>query len=115
MNAQPPLRHDSDRASCRSKAWLGTTPTYPALRVGVVGLDGMGGAVARRLAASRFPVTGHHPPRLQADDLVALDDAGIRVTTLPAEAAEPADVVIVDLANDVDREEALFDHGGVGE
>ncbi len=89
--------------------------TIDARQVGVVGLRGIGGAVARRLALTDFQVAGHSPLALPDDHRIALTAAGVRITRLPADAAESAGLVFLDVADDKEREESLFDLGGVAD
>jgi 3-hydroxyisobutyrate dehydrogenase-like beta-hydroxyacid dehydrogenase len=63
--------------------------------IGIVGLGHMGGAMAARLLAAGYPVTGTQ--RHHADDLVA---QGLRWRESPCEVAEAADVVITSLPDD---------------
>jgi 3-hydroxyisobutyrate dehydrogenase len=80
--------------------------------VGVVGLDATGSTVACRLAERGFDVTVYDRDPARVSAAVA---AGARPARIPADAAEPADVVLLHLPDEAAAEEALFDCGGVGE
>ncbi|SNR24579.1 NAD binding domain of 6-phosphogluconate dehydrogenase [Blastococcus mobilis] len=80
--------------------------------IGVIGLGDTGSAVARRLLAQGFEVTVHDR---DACKMAALVEAGATAARIPADAAEPADLVFVHLPDDSAAEEVLFDCGGVGE
>jgi predicted dinucleotide-binding enzyme len=80
--------------------------------IGVIGLGDTGSAVARRLLEQQFEVTVHDR---DARKMAALVEAGATAARIPADAAEPADLVFVHLPDDSAAEEVLFDCGGVGE
>jgi 3-hydroxyisobutyrate dehydrogenase-like beta-hydroxyacid dehydrogenase len=80
--------------------------------IGVIGLGSTGAFVARRLLERGMPVTVHDR---DAWAVAALAEAGARPARIPADAAEPADVVLVHLPDEAAAEEVLFDCGGVGE
>jgi len=81
-------------------------------RIGVVGLGCMGSAMARRLVAAGYDVTV--TTRTQAK-LALLAPPGARTVTLPADAAQAADLVLVSVRGERAVEEVLFDHGSIGE
>lgn len=62
-------------------------------RIGVLGLGTMGGAMARRLAAAGYAVTGYDPSLARAAEAGA---AGVRLAPSPAAAAD-ADLVLSSL------------------
>ncbi|MEU5265881.1 NAD(P)-dependent oxidoreductase [Amycolatopsis sp. NPDC021455] len=74
-------------------------------RLAVVGLGGMGGGVAARLAESGFPLVVHNRTAAKAADAVA---AGAVLAGSAAEAAEGAEVVLLSLADEDAVEEVLF-------
>ncbi|MGH3793534.1 MAG: NAD(P)-dependent oxidoreductase [Pseudonocardiaceae bacterium] len=80
--------------------------------VGVVGLGATAGAVAGRLSEQGLDVTVYDRNPEKAAAAVA---AGARLTRIPADAAEPADVVLLCMPDEVAVEEVLFDCGGIGE
>jgi 3-hydroxyisobutyrate dehydrogenase len=65
-------------------------------RVGFIGLGGMGGGMACRLAESGYDIAVYNRTASKADDAVAL---GARLAASPADAAREADVVMLSLAN----------------
>jgi len=80
--------------------------------VGVIGLDVVGSTVARRLLDGGLEVTAHDPdPWVVA----TMTPAGAIPARIPADAAEPADVVFVHVPDESGVDEVLFDCGGVGE
>ncbi|MGR6965125.1 NAD(P)-binding domain-containing protein [Geodermatophilus sp. URMC 61] len=80
--------------------------------VGVIGLDPVGGTVARRLLDQGLEVTAHDPDPWT---VATMTPAGATPARIPADAAEPADVVFVHVPDETAVEEVLFDCGGVGE
>jgi 3-hydroxyisobutyrate dehydrogenase-like beta-hydroxyacid dehydrogenase len=80
--------------------------------VGVIGVGEAGAAVARRLLAQGREVTVHDRDPWKVVHLAA---EGARPARIPADAAEPADVVFVLVSGETAAEEVLFDCGGVGE
>jgi hypothetical protein len=80
--------------------------------VGVIGLGPKGRAATRRLLERGFRVTVHDRDAWAVARLV---QAGARPARIPADAAEPADLVIVHVPGEAAAEEVLFDCGGVGE
>lgn len=80
--------------------------------VGVVGLGRMGSAVASRIGSNGFDVTAYDR---SASKVAAAKAAGARPACIPADAAEPADVVVVTMPDEIAAEEVLFDLGGIGE
>jgi hypothetical protein len=80
--------------------------------VGVIGLDPVGGTVARRLLDQGLEVTAHDPDPWA---VATMTPAGATPARIPADAAEPADVVFVHVPDETAVEEVLFDCGGVGE
>ncbi|MGY1643830.1 NAD(P)-binding domain-containing protein [Geodermatophilus sp. SYSU D00703] len=81
-------------------------------RIGVIGLGTTGRAVAHRLLDDGFEVTVHDR---DAWTVAAMVETGARPARIPADAAEPADVVLVSVPGEAAAEEVLFDCGGVGE
>jgi hypothetical protein len=79
---------------------------------GVIGLDATGGTVARRLLDQGLEVTAHDPDPWM---VTTMTPAGATPARIPADAAEPADVVFVHVSDETAVEEVLFDCGGVGE
>lgn len=86
---------------------MSTTPT-----VGVIGLGRTGHTVARRLLDDGFEVTVHDRDAWTVATVVA---AGARPARLPADAAEPADLVLVCVPDETAADEVLFECGGVGD
>jgi hypothetical protein len=84
----------------------------PTTNVGVIGLGAVGDTLARRLLDLGLEVTVHDRDPWAMMTLAA---AGADPARIPADAAEPADVVFVHLPDETAVEEALFDCGGVGE
>ncbi|WP_091444181.1 NAD(P)-binding domain-containing protein [Geodermatophilus poikilotrophus] len=80
--------------------------------VGVIGLDPVGGTVARRLLDQGLEVTAHDPDR---GTVATMALTGATPARIPADAAELADVVFVHVPDETALEEVLFDLGGVGE
>jgi len=81
-------------------------------RIGVVGLGSMGSAMAQRLVGAGYDVTICNPTQ---DKLVRLAPSGARTATLPADAAQDADLVVVSVGGENAVTEVLFDHGSIGE
>lgn len=65
-------------------------------RVGFIGLGGMGGGMACRLAESGYEIAVYNRTASKADEAKSL---GARVAASPADAATDADVVMLSLAN----------------
>jgi 3-hydroxyisobutyrate dehydrogenase-like beta-hydroxyacid dehydrogenase len=80
--------------------------------VGVVGLDATGVAIAQRLVERGFEVTAYDPDRRKIAAAVAV---GARPARIPADAAEPAELVFLRMPDEAAAAEALFDCGGVGD
>jgi 3-hydroxyisobutyrate dehydrogenase-like beta-hydroxyacid dehydrogenase len=80
--------------------------------IGVIGLGATGRAVARRLLKQGRDVSVHDRDPWKAVEMVG---EGARPARIPADAAEPADVVFVQVPTEKAVEEVLFDCGGVGE
>jgi 3-hydroxyisobutyrate dehydrogenase len=80
--------------------------------VGVVGLGRLGRSLTGQLAALGFNVYVYDPSPARVAAAVA---KGGTAVALPADAAEPADVVILAVDDEQTAEEMLFDLGGIGE
>ena len=80
--------------------------------VGVVGLGGVGRAIAARLIDLGVVVTVYDPNPTRLAAAVRL---GARPAVLPADVAEFVDIVVLAVGNDLLAEEMLFDLGGIGE
>jgi hypothetical protein len=80
--------------------------------VGVIGLGTTGSAVACRLLDQGLEVTVHDR---NAWTVATLVEAGAKPARIPADAAEPADLVFLHVPDEPATEEVLFDLGGVGE
>jgi 3-hydroxyisobutyrate dehydrogenase len=80
--------------------------------IGVVGLGSMGSAMAQRLVGAGYHVTINDPTR---DKPFQLAPPGARTATLPADAAQDADLVVVSVRGEGAIDEVLFDHGSIGE
>jgi len=80
--------------------------------VGVIGLGTTGRAVARRLLRQGREVSVHDRDPWKVADMT---EEGARPARIPADAAEPADLVFVHMPNQTAIEEVLFECGGVGE
>jgi 2-hydroxy-3-oxopropionate reductase len=80
--------------------------------VGVIGLGATGSVVARRLLEQGFEVTVHDREFWKVAVMAA---EGARPARIPADAAEPTDLVFVHVSDEIAAEEVLFDCGGVGE
>lgn len=65
-------------------------------RLAFIGLGGMGGGMASRLAESGYDITVYNRTRSKAEEVAKL---GARVADSPAEAAADADVLMMSLAN----------------
>ena len=81
-------------------------------RIGFIGLGGMGGGMATRLAESGYEVTVYNRTREKAEPVAAL---GARVAESPADAARDADVVMLSLSNQNVVETLLFGDDGAAE
>ncbi|MGY1683780.1 NAD(P)-binding domain-containing protein [Geodermatophilus sp. SYSU D01176] len=79
---------------------------------GVIGLGATGSVVARRLLEQGFEVTVHDRDFWK---VAVMAGKGARPARIPADAAEPADLVFVHVTDETAAEEVLFDCGGVGE
>jgi hypothetical protein len=80
--------------------------------VGVIGLDPVGGTVVRRLLGQGIEVTAHDPDPWT---VATMTPSGATPARIPADAAEPADMVFVHVPDPFTVDEVLFDCGGVGE
>ncbi|MGY1590832.1 NAD(P)-binding domain-containing protein [Geodermatophilus sp. SYSU D00708] len=80
--------------------------------VGVIGLGATGRTVARRLLDHGFEVTVHDRDAWTVTTMV---ETGAKPARIPADAAEPADLVFVSVPDEAAADEVLFDLGGVGE
>jgi 6-phosphogluconate dehydrogenase-like protein len=80
--------------------------------VGVIGLGSTGRTVARRLLDDGFAVTVHDRDAWTVATMAA---TGARPARLPADAAEPADLVFVHVPDEAAVDEVLFECGGVGD
>ena len=78
------------------------------MRVGFIGLGGMGSGIAKNLIKAGHELAVYNRTRSRADEFVTL---GARVAATPAEAASGADVVITMLADDRAVEDTMFDPG----
>lgn len=81
-------------------------------RIGFIGLGGMGGGMASRLAESGYELAVYNRTREKAEPVAAL---GARVADSPAEAARDADVVMLSLSNQDVVEAMLFGPGGAAD
>ncbi|HET7477248.1 MAG TPA: NAD(P)-binding domain-containing protein [Dermatophilaceae bacterium] len=81
--------------------------------VGIVGHGPTSRDFARRLLQAGLAVTVCDTGTARGVD--ALGWGGARRVRLPADAAEGADLVFAHLPDEAQAEEALFDHGGIGE
>lgn len=77
-------------------------------RIGIIGVGGMGLAMAKNLLAAGFPVAGYR--RSALDDLIA---AGGTAAASPAALVEDSDVVILSLPNDAAVTDVLTRADGV--
>ena len=84
----------------------------PIENVAVVGLGRLGRSLTAQLAGQGFTVFVYDPSPARVAAAVAW---GGTAAALPADAAEPADVVILAADDEPSAEEMLFDHGGIGE
>jgi hypothetical protein len=80
--------------------------------VGVIGVGVTGSVVARRLLQNGLEVTVHDVDVTKVQVLV---EAGARPARIPADSAEPAEVVFVHVPDEIAAEDVLFNCGGVGE
>lgn len=80
--------------------------------VSVIGLDPMGSAIAARIVACGYPVSVFDHCR---ERIAAVSATGARPAAIPADAAEEADVVFVNMPDEATCHDVLLDHGGVGE
>src|SRR5262249_46981212 len=90
----------------------GRTGMLPITSVGVIGLGSVGCTVARRLLDQGLDVIVHDSDAWTVATMAA---AGATPARIPADAAEPADLVFVHLPDESAVEEVLFDCGGIGE
>jgi len=79
-------------------------------RIGVIGVGLLGSAVARRLLAGGFTVTGHDP---RSEAVAALASKGLRAAASPAAAAAGADVIFTILPSLEIVEKVITDPGGL--
>ncbi|MDQ1445846.1 MAG: 3-hydroxyisobutyrate dehydrogenase, partial [Acidimicrobiaceae bacterium] len=79
------------------------------LRIAFVGLGGMGGGMACRLAESGFPMAVYNRTASKADEVAGL---GARVASSPADAAAEADMVLLSLADESVVEQLLYGSDG---
>lgn len=80
------------------------------MRVAVVGLGIMGGAMARNLMRARFPVTVYNRTASKMEPFVR---DGARAASTPAAAAADCDVVITNVTDTVDVEHVVLGPEGV--
>jgi 3-hydroxyisobutyrate dehydrogenase len=80
------------------------------MRVGVIGLGAMGGAMAARLVQGGFDVAGFD---LRSEARAALVAAGGRDAPSAAQAANEADALVLMVVNAAQAEHALFDAGAL--
>jgi len=83
-----------------------------SLRLAFVGLGGMGGGMACRLAESGFPLAVYNRTASKADEVKGL---GASVHESPAEAAEGANVALLSLANEHIVEELIYGATGLAQ
>jgi 3-hydroxyisobutyrate dehydrogenase-like beta-hydroxyacid dehydrogenase len=81
-------------------------------RIGVVGRGPMGSAMAQRLVAAGYHVAVSDWTQ---DGLDTPTPHGACRATLPADAAQDADLVLVSVRGERAVDEVLFDHGSIGE
>jgi len=74
----------------------------------VVGLGGMGGAMAHRLTDAGHALTVHNRDRAKADRLAA-EREPVRVAGTPADAARAARVILLSLSDEAAVEQVVFD------
>ena len=79
-------------------------------RISVIGLGGMGKAMASRLLDTGHEITVYNRTAERADDLVA---RGARFANSPREAVEPGGIVLSSLANDAAVEAVSFGDAGI--
>jgi 3-hydroxyisobutyrate dehydrogenase len=82
------------------------------LKVAFVGLGGMGGGMACRLAETGFPMSVYNRTASKADEVKGL---GATVAASPAEASQGADVALLSLADQNVVERLTYGEGGVTE
>jgi 3-hydroxyisobutyrate dehydrogenase len=81
-------------------------------RIGFIGLGGMGGGMAARLAEQGFEIAVYNRTRSKAEEIGKL---GARVAESPADAAKDADVVMLSLADQHVVTKMIFgDDGALG-
>jgi 3-hydroxyisobutyrate dehydrogenase-like beta-hydroxyacid dehydrogenase len=80
--------------------------------VSVIGLDAMGRAIAARVMACGFPVSVFDHSR---ERVTEVGSTGAGAAAIPADAAEDADIVFVNMPDEAACLDVLLDHGGVGE
>ncbi len=78
------------------------------MKVAFVGLGSMGSPMARKLLKAGHKLTVHNRTRSRAE---ALQSAGAKISSTPAEAAADAEALITVLADDGAVEAALFEPG----
>ena len=78
------------------------------MKVGFIGLGGMGSAMAQNLIRAGFPTTVYNRTRSRSEELRPL---GALVVDTPAQAAAAADVVITMVADDRALENVIFEPG----
>jgi|SRR5947207_3763025 len=78
------------------------------MKVGFIGLGGMGSAMAQNLIKAEFPTTVYNRTRSRAEELRPL---GATVAETPAQAASKADILITMLVDDSALEEVIFGSG----
>ncbi len=81
-------------------------------RLAFVGLGGMGGGMACRLAESGFPLSVYNRTTSKADEVAGL---GATVAATPAEAATGAEVALLSLADEHIVEQLIYGEGGLTE
>jgi len=82
----------------------------PAQRIAVIGLGGMGKAMASRLLDTGHQITVYNRTADRAADLVA---RGARLAMTPREAIEPGGIVMTSLANDAAVEAVCLGDSGI--
>lgn len=80
------------------------------LRIAFIGLGGMGGGMACRLAESGFPMAVYNRTASKAEEVSGL---GARVAASPADAAADVDLVLVSLADEHVVESLVWADDGV--
>jgi 3-hydroxyisobutyrate dehydrogenase-like beta-hydroxyacid dehydrogenase len=81
-------------------------------RIGIVGLTDVGQAVAVCLTKAGIPVCGYRTRGVTPSMPVV---AGATVMALPADVGEATSIVVIDVDDQANAEEVLFDLGGLGE